>query len=31
MISICIMLCNKITDCINEMKEWSSTNYQKLN
>ena len=25
------MLCNKVTDCINEMKEWFFTNYLKLN
>ena len=25
------MLCNKVTECINEMKEWFSTNYLKLN
>ena len=28
---LCTMLCNKVTDCINEMKEWFSTNYLKLN
>ena len=27
----CTMLCNKVTECINEMKKWFSTNYLKLN
>ena len=25
------MLCYKVTDCINNMKKWFSTNYLKLN
>ena len=25
------MLCNKVTKCINKMKEWFSTNFLKLN
>ena len=28
---LCTMLCNKVAECINEMKEWFSTNYLKLN
>ena len=28
---LCTMLCNKVTECINKMKEWFSTNYLKLN
>ena len=28
---LCTMLCNKVAECINKMKEWFSTNYLKLN
>ena len=28
---LCTMLCNKVTECINEMKKWFSTIYLKLN
>ena len=28
---LCTMLRNKVAECINEMKEWFSTNYLKLN
>ena len=28
---LCTMLCNKVTECINEIKKWFSTNYLKLN
>ena len=28
---LCIMLCNKVTECINKMKKWFSINYLKLN